>query len=51
MSQTEMGSAAITLEKVNKWYGALHVLRDISLTVHGRNAWWCVGRPAPASPP
>jgi len=24
---------AIQLEKVNKWYGALHVLRDITLTV------------------
>ena len=24
---------AIVLDKVNKWYGALHVLRDISLTV------------------
>src|ERR1700688_1724801 len=33
MSQTETGNAAITLDKVNKWYGMLHVLRDISLTV------------------
>ncbi|MCA9194905.1 MAG: amino acid ABC transporter ATP-binding protein [Planctomycetales bacterium] len=24
----------ITFSKVNKWYGALHVLRDIDLTVH-----------------
>ena len=24
---------AIVLEKVNKWFGALHVLRDVSLTV------------------
>ena len=24
---------AIVLDKVNKWYGALHVLRDVSLTV------------------
>jgi len=24
---------AIVLEKVNKWYGALHVLRDVSMTV------------------
>ncbi len=23
----------IVMEKVNKWYGALHVLRDVSLTV------------------
>src|SRR5258707_152971 len=34
MSQTETFNAAITLDKVNKWYGALHVLRDITLTVH-----------------
>jgi polar amino acid transport system ATP-binding protein len=33
MSQSETGNAAITLDKVNKWYGMLHVLRDISLTV------------------
>ena len=33
MDQTPSGRAAITLDKVNKWYGALHVLRDISLTV------------------
>jgi general L-amino acid transport system ATP-binding protein len=25
--------AAITLDKVNKWYGTMHVLRDVSLTV------------------
>ena len=25
--------AAIVLDKVNKWYGAMHVLRDVSLTV------------------
>jgi len=32
-----MGSQpAITLEKVNKWYGSLHVLRDVSLTVGQR---------------
>ena len=24
---------AITLDKVNKWFGALHVLRDVSLPV------------------
>src|SRR6185312_8873130 len=24
---------AIVLDKVNKWYGALHVLRDVSMTV------------------
>jgi len=27
------GPPAITLDKVNKWYGAMHVLRDLSLTV------------------
>jgi general L-amino acid transport system ATP-binding protein len=26
-------AAAIVLDKVNKWYGAAHVLRDVSLTV------------------
>ena len=24
---------AIVLDKVNKWYGAMHVLRDVSLTI------------------
>ena len=24
---------AIVLDKVNKWYGAMHVLRDVSMTV------------------
>ena len=24
---------AIVLDKVNKWYGTMHVLRDVSLTV------------------
>src|SRR5579859_3788977 len=33
MSQAESAKAAITLDKVNKWYGQLHVLRDISLTI------------------
>jgi general L-amino acid transport system ATP-binding protein len=27
------GPPAITLDKVNKWYGSMHVLRDVSLTV------------------
>jgi general L-amino acid transport system ATP-binding protein len=36
MSQTETGNAAITLDKVNKWYGPMHVLRDISLTVEAQ---------------
>ncbi|HXT82438.1 MAG TPA: amino acid ABC transporter ATP-binding protein [Acetobacteraceae bacterium] len=30
------GPSAITLDKVNKWYGTLHVLRDISMTVAAR---------------
>ena len=30
MSET---TPAITLDKVNKWYGSMHVLRDVSLTV------------------
>ncbi len=36
MSQTNGNSeadAAIVLDKVNKWYGAMHVLRDVTLTV------------------
>ena len=38
MSQSQTMSAAeaeaaIVLDKVNKWYGAMHVLRDVSLTV------------------
>jgi len=42
MSQTEAAprpaasdgtQPAIVLDKVNKWYGAMHVLRDVSLTV------------------
>jgi general L-amino acid transport system ATP-binding protein len=28
-----MVAPAIVLDKVNKWYGAMHVLRDVSLTV------------------
>ena len=33
MSQS---NAAIVLDKVNKWYGALHVLRDISLSIEAQ---------------
>ena len=34
MSQTNGApEAAIVLDRVNKWYGAMHVLRDVSLTV------------------
>src|SRR3984885_14649272 len=33
-TQTELsGPPAIVLDKVNKWYGAMHVLRDVSPTV------------------
>jgi general L-amino acid transport system ATP-binding protein len=33
---------AILLDKVNKWYGALHVLRDVSLSVaHGERVVVC----------
>ncbi|MEO9189280.1 MAG: amino acid ABC transporter ATP-binding protein [Acetobacteraceae bacterium] len=30
---TSVGASAIVLDKVNKWYGAAHVLRDVSLIV------------------
>jgi general L-amino acid transport system ATP-binding protein len=38
MSQSQSMSAAdaeaaIVLDKVNKWYGAMHVLRDVSITI------------------
>ena len=34
MSQTKMGGEpAIVLQNVNKWFGSLHVLRDISMSV------------------
>jgi general L-amino acid transport system ATP-binding protein len=34
MSQTnEAPEAAIVLDRVNKWYGAMHVLRDVSITI------------------
>ncbi len=42
---------AIVLDKVNKWYGAMHVLRDVTMTVGQKERWWCAARPAPASPP
>jgi general L-amino acid transport system ATP-binding protein len=34
-AQAELGSGppAITLDKVNKWYGTMHVLRDVTLNV------------------
>ncbi len=34
-SATRLASApnAVSLERVNKWYGAFHVLRDVDLTV------------------
>ena len=42
---------AILLDKVNKWYGALHVLRDVSLTWRWASAWWSAAPRARASPP
>src|SRR6476469_10706452 len=30
---TMAGTPAIVLDKVNKWYGTMHVLRDVSLSV------------------
>ncbi len=33
MSETAAAQPAILLDKVNKWYGAMHVLRDVSLSV------------------
>ena len=36
------GTPAILLDKVNKWYGAMHVLRDVSLNVgHGEKVVVC----------
>src|SRR5580700_7969618 len=32
-SMSLSGPPAIVLDKVNKWYGTMHVLRDVSLTV------------------
>src|ERR1700677_4917226 len=32
-TETLTGPPAIVLDKVNKWYGSMHVLRDVSLTV------------------
>src|ERR1700686_5370072 len=32
-SMSLSGPPAIVMDKVNKWYGSLHVLRDVSLTV------------------
>src|SRR3954454_24639128 len=33
IANAEPGPPAIVLDKVNKWYGTMHVLRDVSLTV------------------
>jgi general L-amino acid transport system ATP-binding protein len=30
---TQDAEAAIVLDRVNKWYGAMHVLRDVSMTI------------------
>jgi glutamate transport system ATP-binding protein len=36
MTTTSTGEPLIAMEKVNKWFGSLHVLRDVDLTVeHG----------------
>ena len=43
--------AGIVLDKVNKWYGTMHVLRDVSLTLRRRNGSSSAARPGPASPP
>src|SRR5215213_449765 len=32
-SAQTVGKPIIVLDKVNKWFGSLHVLRDISLTI------------------
>lgn len=38
----DTGKPAIVLDKVNKWYGAMHVLRDVTLTVgHGEKVVIC----------
>ena len=42
---------AILLDKVNKWYGTLHVLRDVSMAVAEKERVVVCGRRAPASPP
>ena len=36
MSATRLGKPVIELEKVNKWYGTMHVLRDITLSIAER---------------
>src|SRR6201985_971175 len=33
LAEATADAPAITLDKVNKWYGAMHVLRDVSMTV------------------
>jgi general L-amino acid transport system ATP-binding protein len=42
---------AIRLEGVNKWFGALHVLRDINLTVAAGERVVVCGPSGAASPP
>jgi len=42
---------AIVLEGVNKWFGALHVLRDINLQIATGERVVSAARPGPASPP
>src|SRR5918911_888433 len=33
MTTTSAGEPLITMTKVNKWFGSLHVLRDVDLTI------------------
>lgn len=41
----------IKLENVNKYFGDLHVLKDVNLEVKEGESWSSSGRPAPANPP
>ena len=41
---------AILLDKVNKWYGAMHVLRDVTRAAR-RSGWWSADPPAPVNRP
>jgi len=41
----------INFSKVNKWFGDLHVLKDVSLTVDAGEVVVICGRAAPARAP
>ena len=46
-----VSQSAIVMDRVNKWYGTMHVLRDVSITIgHGEKSW-SAARQAPANPP